>query len=92
VERAKQGHYTGDSAAADDDYDIEQLENDITTLRADFKLNAIKQRQIDSDQFIEDDPNLEGLEASLESLLKELECLIDQELLESNDFEVSTEH
>jgi hypothetical protein len=93
VERAKHGHYkvTCGSATADD-YDIEQLENDITTLRADLKLNAIKQRRINSDQFIEDDPNLEGLEASLERLLGELDLLIDHKILDFKGFKVSNEH
>lgn len=83
IERASQGYY--DTTSIEDIY---HLENEITTLRTDFRLNFIKQQQVDIDQLTEEDPALEGLGVDLQTLLDKLEDLIDPGIL-NLDLEVS---
>jgi hypothetical protein len=85
IECADQGHYG--SATVDD---VDHLKNEITTLRNDFKLNIIKQQLVDINQLTEDDRTLEGLELNLQTLLEELEHLIDPQVLSVEELEVSS--
>lgn len=56
-------------------------------LRNDFKLNIIKQQQVDIDQLIQDGLLLEELQLDLRSLLEELESLVDAQLEEGEEIE-----
>jgi hypothetical protein len=76
IERADQGYYGSTTLN-----DVDRLKNEITTLRNDLKLNIIKQQLVDIDQLTEDDPTLEGLERDLQTLLEDLEHLIDPQVL-----------
>lgn len=85
IEGVDQGLYG--SATVDD---VDDLKNEITTLRNDFKLNIIKQQLVDINQLTEDDPTLEGLRLDLQMLLEELEHLIDPQVLSFEELEVSS--
>lgn len=67
----------------------DHLKNEITTLRTDLRLNIIRQQQIDIEELENDDPNVEWLESSLQTLLEDLEDLIDSEILQVEGLEVS---
>lgn len=56
---------------------MEHLKNDITMLRNDFKLNIVKQQQVDLDQLAEDESRLRALQSDLNLILAELENLVD---------------
>ncbi|RYP72076.1 hypothetical protein DL771_004407 [Monosporascus sp. 5C6A] len=60
--------------------DVDPLKNDITMLRNDFKLNIIKQQLADIDQLAEGSSEFEELQVELQSLLEELEDLIDPQV------------
>ena len=82
---ADHGHYG--TASVDE---VDHLKNEITTLRNDFKLNIIKQQLVDINQWAEDDPTLEWLGWNLQTLLEELEHLIDPQVLSLDELEVSS--
>lgn len=84
IEGADEGQYgymSGDN--------IDHLKNEITMLRNDFKLNIIKQQQVDVDQLTTEDSTLEELQLDLEVLLGELENLVDQKVIHDEELEVS---
>lgn len=62
--------------------EIEHLKNKITMLRNDFKLNIVKQQQVDLDQLTEDESLLQGLQSDLNIILAELESLVDERIVE----------
>ena len=85
IERADQGYY---GSTAVNDVDVDHLKNEITMLRNDLKLNIIKQKQVDIDQLTEDDPAFERLELDLQTLLEDLELLIDSQVFRHEEFDV----
>lgn len=86
VEGVNQGHYG--SVSVDD---VDPLKNEITMLRNDFKLNIIKQQLVDVDQLAEGGSRLEELQFELQSLLEELEDLVDPQVRGIEELEVSFE-
>lgn len=85
IENVDEGYYN-----LEGEYDINNLKDQITTLRNDFNLNIIKQQQIDIDQLIEESPTLVGLESDLQTLLEELEKLVDPHVLDLETLKVSS--
>ncbi|EXA53633.1 hypothetical protein FOVG_01375 [Fusarium oxysporum f. sp. pisi HDV247] len=83
VEGADQGRYG--SVSVDD---VDSLKNQITMLRNDFKLNIIKQQLIDIDQLAEEGSRLGELHLELQSLLGELEDLVDPKVGDINEHEL----
>ncbi|KAI0977232.1 hypothetical protein F4678DRAFT_477323 [Xylaria arbuscula] len=79
VEGAADGQYGSGSAD-----DIDHLKNEITMLRNEFKLNIIKQQQLDLDQIAEDTSTIKDLHLDLQTLLEELDSLIDPRVLEED--------
>lgn len=69
--------------------DVDHLKNEITMLRNDFKLNIIKQQQVDFDQLAIEDSTLEGLKVDLQLLLEKLENLVDSKVVDNEELEVS---
>ena len=67
---------------------IEHLKNEITMLRNDFKLNMIKQQQVDIEQLCEDESILDRLQPDLQTLLEALESLIDPRIHDHEYLEV----
>ncbi|KAI0437238.1 hypothetical protein F4803DRAFT_556191 [Xylaria telfairii] len=64
--------------------DIDHLKNEITMLRNEFKLNIIKQQQLDIDQIAEDIAIIQDLHLDLQTLLEELDSLIDLRVVEDD--------
>ncbi|PHH61270.1 hypothetical protein CDD81_648 [Ophiocordyceps australis] len=77
TEDASQGRF-GSTA----DYDVDHLKDEIAILRVDLKLNIIKQRAINIDQVTENDVTLQRLQVDLQTLLKELDRLVDSTVLD----------
>ncbi|KAM0544220.1 hypothetical protein ACHAPJ_011909 [Fusarium lateritium] len=73
VDRGIFGTFEGD--------DGEQLKNEITLLRNDLNYNVMRQKQIDIEDFVNDYTDLEELDSSLQTLLHDLEDLIDSSIL-----------
>ncbi|KAI1089240.1 hypothetical protein F5B19DRAFT_467985 [Rostrohypoxylon terebratum] len=71
------GYMTGD--------EVNHLKNEITMLRNDFKLNIIKQQQVEFDLLTAGDSIVEELQFGLEELLGELETLVDPNVLDSEE-------
>ncbi|KAI1754550.1 hypothetical protein F4782DRAFT_492960 [Xylaria castorea] len=82
VDAAAEGQYG--HASVDD---VDRLKNEITMLRNDFKLNIIKQQQLNIDQVAEDISMLEDLHRDLQSLLEELDGLINPQVLDAGRLE-----
>jgi hypothetical protein len=72
--------------------DVDHLKNEITMLRNEFKLNIIRQQQLDIDQITEDISTLETLHRDLQTLLKELDSLINPQILGLENLTVSPEN
>ena len=91
MEGVDKGSHAAEASDDEDSADerIENLKNEITTLRNDLKLNVIKQQLVDTDQLTEDDAIVEGLEDDLYSLLVQLEDLIDRRVLDLEESKVS---
>lgn len=84
VEGVDQGHYGYVSVD-----DVDNLKNEITMLRNDFKLNIIKQQQVDIDELAEEDSTLRGLELDLQILLEELETFVNPTIYKIEEHIVS---
>jgi hypothetical protein len=83
VEGVDQGHY-GSLSVNDAFY----LTNEITMLRSDFKFNIIKQQQLfGGDQSVEWDSRLQELRLESQSLLEELQDLVDPKVCDIKDLE-----
>ncbi|KAK4195218.1 subtilisin-like protein [Triangularia verruculosa] len=91
VEDADQ--YRDDTGAFDDHAigGLDHLKNEITTLRNDLKLNVMKQQQVEAGQLIEDDAVVEGLKDELESVLVQLEDLVDPTVVDLEESQPSLE-
>lgn len=88
IEAADLGHY-GSGVFEDSPVDeLGHLKNEITILRNDLRLNVIKQQLVDTELLTEDDSTVEGLETDLQSLLEQLEDLIDPAVL-GEEFQVN---
>lgn len=83
IEDAEGGYYGSTS-----DYDVHQWKDVVTTLRSDFRLNITQQRLIDINRLSDDDPALEWLPPILQTLLEELEALVEPRLREPEKVEV----
>ncbi|KAL3952900.1 hypothetical protein ACCO45_012843 [Purpureocillium lilacinum] len=84
IEDAEGGYYGSTS-----DYDVHQWKDVVTTLRSDFRLNITQQRLIDINRLSDDDPALEWLPPILQTLLEELEALVEPRLREPEKVEQS---
>lgn len=84
VEGADNGDYGTMSAD-----DLDHLKNKITMLRNDFKLNIIKQEQVDIDELVQEDSAINALQLDLHPLLETLEDLVDPEVPRIEVCEVS---
>lgn len=84
VEGAGEVQYSNASAP-----NIDRLKNEITMLRSDFKLNIIKQQQVDVEQLDTEDSTFKWLQRDLQLLLEELENMVDPNVVGNQKPEVS---
>lgn len=81
--------YQGHNASATVD-EIDYLRNEIATLRSGLKQNNAKQKVIGIENLAEDSPIIEGLELYSQTLLEELEHLVNPKILSLKELVVSS--